>query len=424
MKVSVTGKNVAWALTHSGTQAQVQYVTVGWLKNPSTMLPGVVTALRNAGITPAQYPELLKRDPFANGVTSIDTNRFIPTNTSFPYELPTTSEPYTMSNDLTNKSSNSVTTKDDYSISVKAGFSVGIASASLTTSSSFSWSNTSSYGTTTESKQQASTTIAGPSTGWTGGTNIDVYYDTVYSSFLFAFDPDSVPAIRDQRASVKGSLTNAGKPAAHEEVLLTVGSQKFRTYTNTQGIYHFYHQPRGAASIAIRGVSRAISIGVTPVVHNRELQAASQTGTTDNTPTLAAVSGSEGASPAVGPGGPAPPRSLLPPAAAGGAAPADCAPSYPQAPLMPGARVMFFTSSSAAQGAQVYLDGKCQGLIKQEAPGRAASSLMLVNVPPGQHAVTVRLQGYRDFQTGVSVVPSTQPPQETPKVVVNFQLQR
>ena len=91
---------------------------------------------------------------------------------------------------------------------------------------------------------------------------------------------------------------------------------------------------------------------------------------------------------------------------------------------MPGARVMLFTSSTAVQGAEVYLDGKCQGLIKQEAPGRAAYSLMLVNVPPGQYAVTVRMPGYRDFQTRVSVVPGNQPQQETPKVVVNFELQR
>lgn len=424
MKVSVTGKNVAWALTNSGTQAQVQYVTVGWLKNPSTMLAGVATALRNAGITPAQYPELLKRDPFANGATSIDTNRFIPTNTSFPYELATTSEPYTMSNDLTNKSSSSVTAEDDYSVSVKSGFSVGIASASLTISSSFSWTNTSSYGTTTESKQQASTTIAGPSTNWAGGTNIDVYYDTVYSSFLFAFDPDSVPTARDMRASVKGNITNAGQPVAHEEVLLTVGGQKFRTYTNAQGAYYFYRKPRGAASIAIRGLSRPISIGVAPVVHNRELRAVSQIQTTGNALTRAPVAGSQEVLQATGPGRPAPSRLLLPPPSAAGAASAGCAPSYPQAPAMPGTRVLFVTSSSAVQGAQVYLDGKCQGVINQEAPGRAAYSLMLVNVPTGQHAVAVRMQGYRDFQAQVNVVPSTQPPQRTPKVVVRFQLQR
>src|SRR5262249_32978085 len=61
VELSVTGKNVAWAVTVAGQNTEIQYVTVGWLKNPSSMPRGVATSLRNAGITPADYPTLLAR---------------------------------------------------------------------------------------------------------------------------------------------------------------------------------------------------------------------------------------------------------------------------------------------------------------------------------------------------------------------------
>jgi hypothetical protein len=271
IEMSVTGKNVAWATTHSGTTAEIQYVTVGWLKNPSTMPAGVATSLRNAGILPADYAELLARDPFANGTSAIDTERFLPTNTSFPYEQQNTSETYTITNDLTNKSSSSTTKTDSFSVTIKAGFDVGIVKASLSNTDSFTWTNTNTYGTSSESKQQVSATVGGPSTTWAGGSNVDVYYDTVYSSFLFAFDPNSVPAQREQMATVKGTVTNAGKPAAREEILLTIGGKRFRTYTNSQGVYSFYNKPRGSATVSIRGSDRPISVGATTAIHNRDL---------------------------------------------------------------------------------------------------------------------------------------------------------
>jgi hypothetical protein len=271
--MSVTGKNVAWAMTHSGTTSEIQYVTVGWLKNPSSMPPGVAASLRNAGISAAEYPQLLARDPFANGGTAFDTARFLPTNTSFPYEQLNTSETYTITNDLTNKSSSSTTQTDNYTVSIKAGFDVGLMKASLTNTDSFTWTNTSTYGTSTESKQQVSATVGGPSSAWAGGTNVDVYYDTVYSSFLFAFDPNSIPATQEQMTVVKGFVTNAGKPAAHEEVVVTVGGQRFRTYTNSKGNYSFYKKQQGPATVSIRGVAQPITLGPAAVIHNRELSA-------------------------------------------------------------------------------------------------------------------------------------------------------
>jgi hypothetical protein len=106
-----------------------------------------------------------------------------------------------------------------------------------------------------------------------------------------------------------------------------------------------------------------------------------------------------------------------------GSGQAGCAPSFPQRPLAAGTRVLFFTSTAAVEGAQVYLNGKCQGLIRREAPNRNAYSLRVANVPPGKYSVRVQMQGYKDFRSNVNVMSSEQPPGKTPKVIVRFELQ-
>jgi hypothetical protein len=140
--------------------------------------------------------------------------------------------------------------------SIHRRFPVLVPKATLSNTDSFTWTNTSTYGRTSESMQQASTTIVGPSSSWDQGAIIDVYYDTIYSAFLFAFDPNSVPAVRERMASLKGTIISTGKPVAHQEVILIVGGQKFRTYTNSQGTYYFYNKPHGSATISVRGVVR------------------------------------------------------------------------------------------------------------------------------------------------------------------------
>ncbi|HUX66621.1 MAG TPA: hypothetical protein VMV31_03950 [Terriglobales bacterium] len=418
MVVSVTGKNLAWALSHSGTQAEVQYVTVGWLKQPSTMEAGVAASLRNAGITPADYPELLARDPFANGSTSIDTSRFAPANQSFPYEQQNVCEPYTFSNDTIDKSSNSETKSDSFSVTLKTGFDAVFVKASFSNTASFSWSNTSTYGTSTESKQQASATVCGPSPSWAGGTNVDVYYDRIYSSFLFAFDPASVPSTRDQMAAVRGTVTRDGKLVPHMEVALQVGGKTFRTYTNAHGVYYLFHAPRGAATIAIGGVAEPITIGARPVIHDRvfsvKILKPLRPG---GTPAAGKATAQPGVANSAGAGSAG---RITPPARNAASSPGACAPSYPQSPPRAGTRVLIFNSTTDASGAQVYLDGRCQGVMRQEVPGRDTYSLMVVNVPPGNYAVTIRMPGSADFRTMVHVIASNRPAEQTPKILVAY----
>ena len=107
----------------------------------------------------------------------------------------------------------------------------------------------------------------------------------------------------------------------------------------------------------------------------------------------------------------------------GGAKPLPCTLSYPGGVLRFGTRVIFVTSSDpSAEGAEVLLDGRCQGTITREAPGRDAYSLMLTNIPLGTYQVNVRQKGYPDIERQVQVPASNQPPEETPKVVIRFAL--
>jgi hypothetical protein len=271
VNVSVTGNNIAWSLSDNttlGANMVIQYVYVGWLKNPASMPLGVSAALAAAGITSADYPTILARDPFANGSTAIDPARFRLTNTTFPYEPPFTAgamvpaQTYTVGNDLTDKSS--TTSTDSYTLSIAAsgGYNLGVVKATLDISASWTWTNTTSYGLSTESKQSSSVTIAGPSPSYKGATNIDVYYDTIYNSFLYAFQPLSTLSTRNVEASVSGTVAGA---TPNQAVVLTIGGQTFRTYTNAKGAYFFYKTPAGTGTLTTGGVSRAIVSGVKPL---------------------------------------------------------------------------------------------------------------------------------------------------------------
>ncbi|NOU28770.1 MAG: hypothetical protein HOO96_12765 [Polyangiaceae bacterium] len=264
------GRNIAWALSNNGPSQIVQYVYVGWLKNPATLPPGVKAALDSAHITPADYPTILARDPFANGATTIDTNRFAITNTTFPYEPPYAAgsagpaQTYAISNDLTVKSGTSAS--DSYSVGLQEslGFNLLIFSASVKSTQSWTWTNTSTQGDSWQSKQSASVTVTGPSYGYAGPTNVDVYYDRLYSSFFYAFQPLSTLAARPSSAAVRGAVVGAdGKPVANEPVLMNVGGRTYRTFTGPRGEYYFYGARAPQATLTARGQTRPVGSGTT-----------------------------------------------------------------------------------------------------------------------------------------------------------------
>jgi hypothetical protein len=265
----LTSNSAAW--TFSGTDtAEIQYVYVGWLKAPSTMPPGVVQALQRHGITQADFPDILKRDQFAGSVRRppifpilphpLDPVRFQSVHTTFPYEPPfsaTDSVP-TYSFNLTGSVTSAAghTAQDDYKVGVTISAGVdflGLAKSSLKTDDSWDWTNTSSTSNSSASTQSASVTIGGPAFGYTGPTEMEVYFDTVYSTFLFRPLEPGTPL------AVEGMLkSRAGKPVPRKEVTIVANGVTYRTFTNAKGEYRFFGKIHGPVKLQSSGVIKSL----------------------------------------------------------------------------------------------------------------------------------------------------------------------
>lgn len=254
VNVAVDPQNhVLWAPGVDGPTMLLQYVYAGWLKDPSTMPAGVRQELDHAGLTPADYAQILALDPFASGATAVDPGRFLPTTHSFPYippysaadSVPTFTD--TLQSTVTTSSSHSVQTQYAASITVSAGIKV-LFDSMLKVTGSLQWTNTSTTSSSASSTQSASVTIGGPAFGYGGPTDVLVYWDTVYSSFLFAF-PSEPP-------SASGALVDPqGRAIAHKALTLTAGGHTRTTFTDHHGQYRFYGVPAGQGTVTVAGRS-------------------------------------------------------------------------------------------------------------------------------------------------------------------------
>lgn len=255
--ITISGKNVTWNLGHTGSTADLQYVYVGWLKNPSQMPPGLNQKFTSLGFTAADYQTILSADPFATGNTSIDQNRFAQTDTTFPYEPPYAqgetgpTMTFVQKNDLTSTQSHSY--ENSYSVGMSVGGEVGFTSLFKTTlkvENNWTWTNSGDSSSSSTSSESATVTIGGPAFGYTGPTDMAVYYDTLYKTFMF--HPMSVTTYK-----AKGTIKfKKGTAAIHREVFLYAGGKRYRTFTNSRGEYHFPGQFTGTMDIEVKGLTK------------------------------------------------------------------------------------------------------------------------------------------------------------------------
>jgi hypothetical protein len=252
--------NLNWQLGVSGPTMIIQYLEVAWLKNPALIPPGVQQQLTAAGVKPTDYPNILNANPFASGATTIDPNRFLPTSQSFPYEPPDSpSDPvpvqkYVQTNTVTNTATHAVQNQYNLTLTSQGGIDIGIIKANLKVSDTFDWTNSSTSTTTNATSQSATVAVGGPAAGYTGPTDVLVYWDTIYNSFMFAFP--TVPA------AVSGVLMNKfGKPVPNTAVTLTSGTHTFKTFTDAKGKYRFYGAAAGAGTVSANGEVFAVTIG-------------------------------------------------------------------------------------------------------------------------------------------------------------------
>lgn len=179
---------------------EVQYVYVGWLRNPATMPASVTAALGRSWAGPGQglgssdYAAILGEDPFAlpSAANSIDPKRFDPVGgQTFAYEPPPAGgQPFTQKyvlgyqtvSTLGQSASSSYTSGYEWDANVSL-----VLKAEAKTGEQLTWKQTVSQQSTATTGQTATFSLTGPSIGYTGPTSIQVYRDNLYGGFLFAY---------------------------------------------------------------------------------------------------------------------------------------------------------------------------------------------------------------------------------------------
>jgi hypothetical protein len=237
----------------------IQFVKVGWLNGTFPMPPGVASQLAARGITAANYSTLLALDPFASG-TSIDPGRFLRTGTTFPYEPPAlpNGTPNTFTLALTNSTTATTSTTKTSEYTVGASISGSLLSwmlPKLSASNQWTWTDTNVNTQSTSGTETATATVKGPSFGYTGPTDVAVYYDTIYKTFLFSF-------ITPLSLSLTGVVLDRQQRAvAHQPVTLTVKGIAYHTVTNANGQYRFFDTASGSGEVRVNDHVRTVSLG-------------------------------------------------------------------------------------------------------------------------------------------------------------------
>ncbi|HUS08605.1 MAG TPA: hypothetical protein VMZ52_20030 [Bryobacteraceae bacterium] len=259
LKVTIAGNDVRWTVP-PGQTADIQFVFVGHLKNPSLMPPGVVQRLQANGITPADYPEILRANPMANNPLIVDGKRYLSLFTTFPYQPPfAKGDPVTTFSATLSSSATETTTQTlekEYKVGMKlsaeGGFP-GLAKLKLSSESEWTWSNKSSNQVSGGTAESAKVTVGGPSFGYTGPTDIMVFYDRLYKTFLFRPLTDPI--------RFQGVLTSTGgRPIAGRELALTFKGRTYRTVTNARGEYRFPVAVAGNVEFRTGTVTRRVNV--------------------------------------------------------------------------------------------------------------------------------------------------------------------
>jgi hypothetical protein len=241
-----------WYMGLSGSGTEELYeIYAQYLQDPSTMPSDVAQQLQALHFTTADYQKILSLDPFVNGSTSIDTNRFIPTTWSFPYEPPLSSEctngvctcaslSNTVKNELENDVGTSYGTTYTTSATIKASesFLDDIFGLTESATANWGWTSTATSDDITSSTQSATVAVMCPSPSYNGPTEMAVYWDTLFGSFLFVPTVIAPPGLKK---IAQGHVTDAsGNTVRHQPVQLVVNGKTYHSYTNNAGDYTIY----------------------------------------------------------------------------------------------------------------------------------------------------------------------------------------
>jgi hypothetical protein len=238
------GKASEWTLGYRGKAAELYVLKASWLKRPDpfnnssadAMPATVATLLKAHGVTADDLKTVLGLDPLAMDSSTIDPGRYVQTTWMLPYEpLASSSDTCVnfskqVKNDLATE--NSESTKTEYTIGASAGLNAGDLGFKAT--DSITWSNSVTITNATSSSNTANLSLACPSNTWGGPTQVAVYWDMTYGTFMFALQ--SAP----QDLLAQGVVLRRGQPVAHQRVDLSWGGRALHTVTDRRGRYAFY----------------------------------------------------------------------------------------------------------------------------------------------------------------------------------------
>jgi hypothetical protein len=248
-------------------------VSVGALKNPQTN-PTVSATLTRLNFTSDDINTLLSLDPFANGSTTVDASRYAPTVQNFPYEPPDsttecnkgvcscTTSTLTLKNDLQTDTGKSA--KVDYSVSLAESISGtlgGWLKLGASSDQKWTWETTTTLDDTTDSSQTAAVTIQCPSPGYTGPTEMLVFWDNLFGSFLFV--PTQLGSAQMSILAQGSVVSKTGNTVRHQPVTLSIAGKTYRTSTNNAGNYVFWVPPGVAhaatGAVTVMGVTQSVA---------------------------------------------------------------------------------------------------------------------------------------------------------------------
>lgn len=190
LSFSILEDSTVWSVDND-SEADLMYVYVGHLKDPSKMPPGTANALASAGITEEEYSEILSAYPFNSENEELDTTRFKYIDT-YPYQPPyhqgDTPISSTYQTTYTSSSQSDSSVKNEYTVDVtregNANFGEYVE-VILKQQNRFTWTDIDTRKSHSSEAESMTFTIRGPSYGYTGPTAINVYYDVVYKTFAF-----------------------------------------------------------------------------------------------------------------------------------------------------------------------------------------------------------------------------------------------
>ena len=232
-------------------------VYVGELRNPATITAGTRAAFDRAGVTSADYATILKANPFADGNSTVDANRFLYAG-AIIYRAPRSAggEPVvtkgTFSQSLTRASSSSANNSYDVKVTREVGITfLEVLKTKLKVSGQWTWTDTAKNSSSTGQVDKADLFVVGPPYGYMGPETIDVYYDALYRTFMF--HPSAAPT------TFAGNLrSHAGAGVGSTEVILLTDGTTYQTIADQDGNFVFNRPLRGATQIRAAGVRKTL----------------------------------------------------------------------------------------------------------------------------------------------------------------------